>query len=224
MKKCQIELAECKKKLSATKAKLKAARAKILEIERLNDTMRHETLRQMDVIFAAVDQIRYAEDKQKEINKSLALINAFDELQMLLDIDEQRLISIQHLATNIFKQHNKADALNPEFIINGDIDLMHHTANPLARVINELIANSFEHAFRQSAEHCKICLHITQSNGHLELLYHDTGKGLKKSTPKMISHKGLYLIYSLCAQNLGGTIKKVQQDEYIAYQIRIPHG
>jgi two-component sensor histidine kinase len=212
-----------KNELRVTNIKLKTAIAKIAEIERLNDTMRHETLRQMDIIYAAVSQIRAAEDKHKEINKSLALINAFDELQMLLDIDEQRLISMQSLASNIFEQHNKTEALNPEFVVSGDVALIHNTANPLARVINELIANSFEHAFKLHHKVCCIRLFIKHTDNNIIITYYDTGSGLKKGKPKLYSNKGLYLMYSLCLENLQGKIKKIKQDDYIAYHITIPY-
>jgi len=86
------------------------------------------------------------------------------------------------------------------------------TAIPCGLIINELISNSFKHAFpgeRQGA--IRVSLH-GNGNDDIELGYADNGVGLPKDLDMdKTASLGLKLIYSLASKQLGGTVRLLSE-------------
>jgi two-component sensor histidine kinase len=93
------------------------------------------------------------------------------------------------------------------------------TAIPLGMIVNELISNSFKHAF-SPGEKGEICVKLSLENGKLTLIVRDNGCGF----PEHINFKetdslGLQLVTTLISQ-LGGTID-LERDSGTLFRIKL---
>lgn len=82
-----------------------------------------------------------------------------------------------------------------------DVKLNIATAIPLGLILNELITNSFKHAFHDNTKpEIKIQLQPTHQAGGIKLIVKDNGKGFGIQEEKIPDGLGLILIKSLCEQ------------------------
>lgn len=93
------------------------------------------------------------------------------------------------------------------------------TAIPLGMVVNELISNSFKHAFLPG-EKGEICVKLSLENGKLILIVRDNGSGFPEHVNFMESDSlGMQLVTTLIAQ-IGGTIE-LENDEGTRFKITL---
>lgn len=92
--------------------------------------------------------------------------------------------------------------------ISNDLSLNIETAIPLGLVINELITNSFKHAFPESVINNKIIIALSKlSDDSYKLIYRDNGIGLKEDFQLETSDTlGMQLIIALIEQ-INGEVK-----------------
>ncbi|MBK6820769.1 MAG: sensor histidine kinase [Bacteroidetes bacterium] len=88
--------------------------------------------------------------------------------------------------------------------------------------INEIIVNSFEHAFEGVVEPA-INFKLDDSHDHYTILYKDNGKGFEFNENKLVVGKGMYHLYSLLTQNLGASFTKEKSEKGTNYKITVKH-
>ncbi|MCQ6962401.1 histidine kinase dimerization/phosphoacceptor domain -containing protein [Methanolobus chelungpuianus] len=93
------------------------------------------------------------------------------------------------------------------------------TAIPLGMVVNELISNSFKHAFLPG-EKGEICVKLSLENGRLTLIVRDNGSGFPEHVNFMESDSlGMQLVTTLISQ-IGGTIE-LENDNGTLFKITL---
>jgi two-component sensor histidine kinase len=99
-----------------------------------------------------------------------------------------------------------------------DIPLRVDTAIPCGLIINELVSNSFKHAFPRGKGEIKVLLHSL--NGDIELLVADNGIGLPEDIDfRTTETLGLRLVAMLAEDQLNGEIE-LNRMEGTAFHIR----
>jgi two-component sensor histidine kinase len=102
-----------------------------------------------------------------------------------------------------------------------DLYITYKIATSLGLVVNELLANCFEHAFPEGREG-KIMLHLQHNNEMVYLQVMDDGIGFKEEN---IRHStgtlGLSLMRSLVQRDLHGSII-FEHDKYMKVSISFP--
>lgn len=146
--------------------------------------------------------------------KSIALIH-----RQLYQTEELTGVEITTFVTALFKQIRAAMMKKGQMVklqlkskkILFDID----TAVPLGLVLNEMLTNSFKHAFRED-EPSMVSIEFKELGaGKYELDYSDGGPGISKDIDiKKVRSLGLRLIYRLTRQ-LGGSIEINTAEGYL---------
>lgn len=186
----------------------------LLEKETLLKEIHHRVKNNLAILSGMMDlqseyvdstEIRKILKESKNRIKSMAIIHEkLYQSPSLSDIDfKDYLIDLLISIRETFDDHIKH--------INIDIDtppvkMSINQAIPTALILNELVTNSFEHAF-PSLNEGKVTVRITDQNGIVKLEIHDNGIGIPESvdmeTPKSL---GLLLVKALTKQ-LGGDIR-----------------
>lgn len=146
--------------------------------------------------------------------RSIALIH-----QQLYQNEDSTGIEIMEFCKSLFEQIRTAmmkKGQQIELRLKGekavfDID----TAVPLGLILNEMLTNSFKHAFRESQANLVVIEWEKVGEGKFELRYRDGGPGLPEDIDlKKVRSLGLRLIYRLSRQ-LGGSAKVNQPGGYL---------
>ncbi len=134
------------------------------------------------------------------------------------DIDLKEYI--HDLVDNLYKSY-VVEAKNIE--MEYDIDEMHLSLNkaiPCGLIINELVTNSFKHAFK-GAKSGKISIVLKRRGDRISLEIHDSGKGIPTDFDLEKSDSlGLKLV-DILSQQLGGKFSW-SQDEVIRFLVEFP--
>jgi two-component sensor histidine kinase/Tfp pilus assembly protein PilF len=135
------------------------------------------------------------------IHKMLYQKNNFSGINMNEYIDNLILGLLSSYGKNKEDFDLKYDIEN----INLDVD----SAIPLGLIINELVVNSFKHAFDLTSKP-KLNINLKEIDKHLVLSIQDNGKGSKKNVQTSNSF-GMKLITSL-ARQLSGTLEIIEKE------------
>jgi len=134
------------------------------------------------------------------------------------DIDFKEYI--HDLVDNLYKSY-VVEAKNIE--MEYDIEEMHLSLNkaiPCGLIINELVTNSFKHAF-EDAKSGKISIALKKVDGLIKLEIHDSGKGIPSDFDMEKSDSlGLRLV-DILSQQLGGKFSW-SQNEVIRFLVEFP--
>lgn len=153
--------------------------------------------------------------------KSIALLHEkLYENKLLGEIDIKEYIKeLVDYIRHTFHYKNK----NIELELNIDsIKLNMDDAMPLSLIINELITNSYKHAFNQSNSG-KIGMSILKRNERLEFIYADNGPGIKTTTKENLNGFGFKLIEALAYQ-LDAAYHIKEESEGFNFTMRIKMG
>ncbi|MGD0283344.1 MAG: histidine kinase dimerization/phosphoacceptor domain -containing protein [Dissulfurispiraceae bacterium] len=182
------------------------------EKDTLLQEIHHRVKNNMQVISSLLNiQARTIEDKQlravfedcKSRIKAMSLVH--EELYQSKNLSQ---IDVKHYLDALlqglsYSLRKKADIRLKESF--DDIFFNIDTAIPCGMIINELVTNSFKHAFRERAEG-EISVALQQENGIFNLTVKDNGAGLPKGfDASKTSSLGLQLVHTLTEQ-LDGTI------------------
>jgi two-component sensor histidine kinase len=94
------------------------------------------------------------------------------------------------------------EVYNPQFNISNHIEeftININQAVSLGLLLNELITNSFKHAF-DDVDQAVISIDFYEEDGFIEVVYQDNGKGLVEFTFKDEDSLGMVLISTLLTQ------------------------
>lgn len=143
------------------------------------------------------------------------------ELQLILNETQNRIYSISGVHELLYNTNSFSDITFEEYAeklikrirgmydseekhITIDHDLASRNLNinqaiPLGLLLNELISNSFKHAFKDQKEG-KIFIGLTEDKGTIEVIYKDNGSGFDKTMFDQSTTLGVTLIKTLIAQ------------------------
>jgi len=115
---------------------------------------------------------------------------------------------IEELVLGLF--HGYGASFKPDFDI-ADIGIKIDTAVPLALIINELVTNSLNHAYKNIANPVFNVKMTQVTEGRLFLQISDNGSGFSTAEKEKVNSFGIKLVASLIEQ-LDGTIEKLNVD------------
>jgi PAS domain S-box-containing protein len=196
-------------------------RASLAEKEVLLKEVRHRVKTNLQGVMGLISfQAAMISDKDalralKETGNRILSMSLIQE--RLHEMDELSRIDFSGFVDNL-AQHlsNSYSATSKKVCIDLDLDgtkLNVDTAIPCGLIINELLSNSLEHAFREDGEgEIRICLQQNGSGG-FDLTVQDDGIGL----PEARSGMGLILVESLVDQ-LSGTME-IERDGGTTFRI-----
>ncbi len=153
---------------------------------------------------------------QSESKKSLeaTIWQIIDRIKTIADVheilskDEQGigLINFQNLIKLIVANFHEKDNLRRiEMIIDAeDLYVSYRSATSLGLVVNELLANCFEHAFPKGAGKVILQLHHDENGVFLQVI--DNGVGFQKEQLQSMGTLGLSLVKTLVSRDLRGTM------------------
>ncbi|MGD8428073.1 MAG: histidine kinase dimerization/phosphoacceptor domain -containing protein, partial [Balneolaceae bacterium] len=127
---------------------------------------------------SGVHELLYEADNFAEINLEKYVDKLLDRLQQTYQ-DPERGVIISKELDNFSVNINQAV--------------------PLGLLLNELITNSFKHAFEKT-EHPRITLKLKKSGRKITIIYRDNGKGIDDAVLEDISSLGINLIKNLLSQ------------------------
>ena len=160
---------------------------------------------------AGIDEIQHRIRSIALIHESMYKTNSFANIN-LKDY-------LQDLTSQIGKFYSSQKKVTIETDIE-EILFDNAQALPLALIVNEVITNSYKHAFTEMSEG-KILVSLHKSNDLLTLEIRDNGKGLQESdSPK--NSLGMKLLGMLSKQLKAK--HSIHSDKGLVIQILIPHG
>ncbi|MDZ4810937.1 MAG: hypothetical protein SGI96_22100 [Bacteroidota bacterium] len=178
-------------------------------VENLTGILKHETSRQFGELKTNIVKILKAENPRQQVSKALTRVKTYEMLYNNLFIsDGLAAISLKNAFEKIFEYHcDENDPVKKStFIISGGEDIVFNKSDYLFQYMNELMANSFEHAFN-GIKNPQINVSIVYHKPVYEITYRDNGTGLPQEKQQIIQGKGLYYIQAYATQNLHGTLE-----------------
>lgn len=161
---------------------------------------------------------------QTESKKSLAAIvwQIIDRIKTIASVHEilsqdERgigLINFYNLVKLILANYNQKSSLSKvETVVEvDDLYVSYRTATSLGLVVNELLANCFEHAFREGSKDNIIILRLQHDDNNVYLQVVDNGVGFQPDGEQVSPGTlGLSLVKSLVHRDLRGSIEIINQ-------------
>ncbi len=195
--------------------------------ELLLSEIHHRVKNNLAVVSALLElQTSYVEDEKvknviiesKNRIKSIALLHEkLYENKLLGEIDVKEYINeLINYIKQTFNYKNK----NIEFDLNIDsIKLNIDDAMPLSLIINELITNSYKHAFTNQ-DNGKINISILPKGNRMHFSYADNGQGIQTENKENINQFGMTLIEAL-AHQLDATYVIEKIDEGFSFKMQV---
>lgn len=166
---------------------------------------------------------------------------ADEQTAFLLNETQNRIYSISGVHELLYQTENFSEISIGEYVdnlldrikmtfkkegsnvtIRRDVNSLHVNINqaiPLGLLLNELITNSFKHAFK-GREAGEIWLELHEKNDSFEVFYKDNGIGLDQSVFENASSLGITLIKTLLAQLSADY--RIEQGEGFAIRFQFP--
>lgn len=157
---------------------------------------------------------------QKNLNRTAELINSFKQISVNKDSEHIELFDLSgYLESLVKSQQSEIEADGHTIRVSYPSSLkVNSYPNAFNQIINQLIANSRLHGFKD-LHHCCIDITIEANEEAITIIYQDTGHGI----PEDATHKlyepfyttrrgecsglGLHIVYNLVTQLFEGTIE-----------------
>lgn len=177
-------------------------------VENLTGILKHETSRQFGELKTNIVNILKVDEPKKQVAKALTRVKTYEMLYNNLFIsDGLATISLKNAFEKIFEYHcdENAVCIKPVLSIFGGEEIIFNKSDYLFQYMNELMANSFEHAFT-SIDNPEIHISIVYHKPVYEITYRDNGIGFTEEKRNIIQGKGMYYIKAYATQNLHGRL------------------
>jgi len=191
------------------------------EKETLLKEIHHRVKNNLQVIYSFLSLQCHQTSNNETINQFKAIQNRIKSMAILHDQLYQNnnfsKLNLKHYLKSIInylKVSYSADS-NTAIIYNAeDINISFENAIPLGLVVNELVSNSFQHAFSPKTKNnpkIKVtCRHTNESE--ILLSVHDNGRGLGKGFDlRTTTSLGLQIVHGIIEKQLGGKIDLVNK-------------
>ncbi|MBF0698491.1 histidine kinase N-terminal domain-containing protein [Streptococcus danieliae] len=100
-----------------------------------------------------------------------------------------------------------SESVQVDYLLESRISLESSRATALALVVNELVQNSFKHAFKKTDQAKRIRLQLSEKDGIIRLLVADNGNGYKIQGDGSHHRLGLTLVQRFVQGKLSGKLK-----------------
>ncbi len=192
-------------------------------VEALNGFLQHETKRQLGMIHGASKKIATSNDPLRESGKLNDIIRSILKVyDNILLSDNKSEISLKKIIEEIFHDTCISFNLFPKLKIEGDIKLSTQKVDVLMMALNEIIANSFEHAFK-AMDSPMIKFKLSANEDYYTIHFMDNGNGFEFNENELQVGKGMYHLYSLLTQNLKAEFIKEKNTTGTNYLITVRH-
>ncbi len=137
--------------------------------------------------------------------------------------DVVRFSEIVRPLARLVEDASSSPDLTIRFAVSGDAgELPGEVATPLAVVLNELMQNAVDHAFREGVHDAKVDVALARDDGYLTMEVRDNGAGL----PEQFSLDnarglGLTIVQALVTGELGGSIE-MSSDRGASVRVTVP--
>ena len=136
--------------------------------------------------------------------QTMALIH--EKLYQSRSLSHIKMADYIHELISFIKEVQDPDENIKLTVSSDDTELNVNQAIPCALIINELVSNAYEHAFRGGEEN-KIEIHMTESGGMIKLILQDNGVGLPSDFDLNESQSLGYTIVNTLIKQLDADIK-----------------
>lgn len=178
-------------------------------VENLTGILKHETSRQFGELKTNIKNILTVEQPKQQVAKALTRVKTYEMLYNNLFIsDGLASISLKNAFEKIFEYHcdENVSGIKPVFSVAGGEDIIFKKSDYLFQYMNELMANSFEHAFK-GIEKPEISVSVVYHKPVYEITYRDNGIGFPEEKQNIVQGKGMYYIRAYATQNLHGILE-----------------
>jgi two-component sensor histidine kinase len=155
---------------------------------------------------------------RKSLRDSVARIKSIAAVHELLSVEQLRLTDITELARQVceisLRQFVRPDRRIEADVSGGSIFLPSKQATALALVMNELIANSLEHAFTFNGRHGRLEIALAQEGPQVTVAISDNGRGLPADFDlDRARGLGLRIARTLAEKDLAGKLQLENRPE-----------
>lgn len=216
----------CVTSITALKEKVEALQ-KAIDSQELTKSFLTETLGLL---------IEYEQIIERSLNKSVELIRSFKSVAVEQHTDPEVDINLhQHVydVVNTVKTMFKRKKYHINIDVDEELTLITYPS-AWNQILTNFLMNSHLHGFEDRQEG-EITISFKQSNDYLTLLYSDNGKGIANEVKKRIfdpfvttkrgqggSGLGLNIVFNLVDVKLGGTIKSLDTEQGVCFQVKVP--
>ncbi len=191
-------------------------KSKKMEDEFNDDNVTKGDLRKFLEIINEASNLSY-----KSLSVSAELIEAFKKVAVTRGDEQKRWLNVKEFINEILSTlKTKLAVTNPYINIVVEDDLQVHSyPSAYYQIISGLVMNSLDHGFEFN-EGGEISISITQEQQYIKIEFYDDGKGMAPDEVSRVFNPffttkrgtggtglGLYIIYNLVTQKLGGTIE-----------------
>ena len=179
----------------------------------------------------------YQQIIERSLNKSVDLIRSFKSVAVEQHTDPEMNINLSEHLHDVVKtvktmfKHKKY-----HINISGDEEFNLVTfPSAWNQIITNFLMNSHIHGFEDRKEG-EISIELSHSDDYLTLVYKDNGKGISDEVKNRIfdpfvttkrgqggSGLGLNIVFNLVNAKLGGTIKSIDTEQGVCFQIKTPY-
>lgn len=178
----------------------------------------HETKRQFNEIQKSAMNLSQSKFNNRAIIRLQAKIKAYTAIyERLFEVDDGYIIELSQIIGEIIENNNSDEFKSLKYEINGDLELNYKQTSYLLRLINELVANSLEHAFGSTKDPI-IRITVKEIANNVTIEYQDNGIGIPNIIGSSENRKGFNIINSL-AKNLNGRIELDKNDSGKFYKV-----
>lgn len=151
------------------------------------------------------DNVLVEQALEQSVHRILSIANIHD----LLSAEKGNQMAVRPLLLRVLETVRRS--FGQEFIqvvwqVDPDYELDSSRATALALIVNELLQNSFEHAFPKKQLNSQIRLHLSRKDGIIKLLITDNGSGYNVKQGFAEGHLGLILVKRFVEDKLSGRL------------------
>lgn len=148
-------------------------------------------------------------DVKEALEESVHRILSVASIHDLLSHKKEQKLPLEPLLEQVLTTVRRS--FGQEFIqvqsqVDSDCELDASRATAVALIANEILQNSFKHAFHGRKKNAKIGLHLTQKDGIIKLLITDNGSGYNTRRRYSQGHLGLVLVERFVQDKLSGRL------------------
>jgi len=206
------------------------------KVDSLQAAIRNEKLTKSSLVSTLDLLNEYQQIIERSLTKSVDLIRSFKSVAVEQHTDPEVNINLaQHVNDVVNTVKTMFKSKNYRIIVEVD-ESLNLVTYPSAwnQILTNFMVNSHVHGFENCREG-EMSISFTQSNGYLTLLYQDNGKGISNEVKDKVfdpfittkrgqggSGLGLNIVFNLVDAKLGGTIKCLDAEQGVCFQVKVP--
>jgi len=206
------------------------------KVESLQSAISNEKLTKSSLMSTLDLLNEYQQIIERSLTKSVDLIRSFKSVAVEQHTDPEVDINLaKHVndVVNTVKTMFKSKNYHIKIDIDEKLNLVTYPS-AWNQILTNFMVNSHVHGFENCREG-EMSISFTQNNGYLTLLYQDNGKGISGEVKNKVfdpfittkrgqggSGLGLNIVFNLVDAKLGGTIKCLEVEQGVCFQVKVP--